>query len=331
VTPREIVLANLAHEPSPRPGLDFHDGLMNDFVCRGVGASKTHTEKRWAAGEFEYYTDEWGNTWRRMVGGCQSGEVHEAAIKEWRDLDTLVLPDYDDPRRFEHIPQAFAEAPDRFHMAFVPGWVFASSRYLRKMEIYFMDLVLYRDELERLHRRVTDLFVNVIRRFAEAGAEGIFFCEDLGVQDRLLMSPEMWRNVFRLHYLRLTGTAHELGMKVFMHSCGYNWELIDDLIDAGIDVFQLDQPAIYDMPALAAKLRTHKRALHAPIDIQKVLPTGDRAFIEAEAERLVKTFEGALIVKSYGDLPGIGVEPEWNKWGYDAVLRAAGVENSTAE
>jgi hypothetical protein len=110
-------------------------------------------------------------------------------------------------------------------------------------------------------------------------------------------------------------------MKVIQHSCGYNWELIDDLCGAGIDCLQFDQPAIYDLPALAAKLRQHRVGLYSPCDIQKVLPTGDRVFIESETERLVNTFRGGFIAKNYNDLHGIGVEPEWDGWAYDTFLR----------
>jgi uroporphyrinogen-III decarboxylase len=110
-----------------------------------------------------------------------------------------------------------------------------------------------------------------------------------------------------------------------MHSCGYNWALIDDLVEAGVDCFQFDQPSAYDMPALAKKLREKKVGLWAPVDIQKVLPTGDRTFIEAESRRLVETFRGGLMLKNYGDLNGIGVQPEWDQWAYEALVKAAGL------
>jgi uroporphyrinogen decarboxylase len=241
-------------------------------------------------------------------------------------LDTLKLPDFDNPKRFERVREHFARPTDRFKLFSMPGWIFASSRYLRKMEIYFMDLIEYREEIERLHNMVTDLLVNVIHLAGECGAEGIFYCEDLGTQNRLLMSPAMWRDIFRSHYIRLTSAAHEHDMKVFLHSCGYNWELIDDLIEAGIDCFQFDQPARYDMPALAEKLRKHKVALWSPVDIQQIMPTGDRNFIESEAERMVDLFRGFLIAKNYGDLHGIGVKPEWDMWAYNAILKASGTD-----
>jgi len=329
-TPREIILANLEHDSPERPGLTFSDGRINDMIGAGLGPSETFQERRWTEGEFEYYTDEWGNVWCRIIGRSRGGEVYRPAIEHWSQLDSLRLPDYDNPARYKAVAEAFARPTDRFKLASVPGWVFATSRYLRKMEVYFADLIEYRGEIDRLHQVVTDLFVRVIHRFADCGAEGIFYCEDLGTQNRVLIGPPMWRDIFKPHYERLVGAAHERGMKVFMHSCGYNWELLPDLIEVGIDCFQFDQPAAYDMPALAALLREHRVALWSPVDIQKVLPTGDRAYIEAEAERLVNTFRGGLIVKNYPDLHGIGVEPEWDMWAYNAVLRACGVEPAGA-
>ena len=325
MTSREIILANLNHTGPERPGMNFSGDRMNDFLHAGMGPSLTWSPRRWTEGEFEYYDDAWGNVWFRILGRSEGGEIHQPAITEWSQLDTLQLPDYDDPRRYEGLRAMFAQPTDKYKVVFIPGWVFATSRYLRKMEIYFADLVEYPEEIERLHTMVTDLYVKMIRLVGECGADAIFYCEDLGIQDRLLISPNMWREVYKPHYLRLTGAAHEYGMKVLMHSCGYNWHLIDDLVDAGIDCFQFDQPANYDMPALAEKLRQRKVALWSPVDIQKVMPTGNRELIEAEAEKMVRLFNGFLIMKNYGDLHGIGVEPEWDMWVYNSVLRAAGI------
>jgi len=335
MTPREIIFANLDQTGPERPGFTFSphvaaDGTrterLNDMFVVGLGASLTWKPKRWTEGSREYYDDAWGNIWVRMKEGSQSGEVHEPVLKDFGQLDSLRLPDLDDDRRYEGMREAFAKPTDKFKIAFVPGWVFATSRYLRKMETYFADLIEYRDEIDRLHDIVTGLLERVIRKIGQAGADGITFCEDLGIQDRVLIGPAMWRDVFKPHYKRLTGAAHEYGMKVLQHSCGYNWELIDDLVDAGIDAFQFDQPAAYDMPALAEKFKAAKVALWSPVDIQKVMPTGDRDYIEAEARRLVETFRGLLIVKNYGDLRGIGVEPEWDAWAYNALLEASGLD-----
>jgi uroporphyrinogen decarboxylase len=185
-----------------------------------------------------------------------------------------------------------------------------------------MDLIAERDHIDVLHDRVTTLLEGIIDRYGEAGLDAVMFCEDLGTQDRLLMSPVMWRDIFAPLYERLTGRAHAHGMKVIQHSCGYNYELVDDLCAAGIDCLQFDQPGAYDQPALARKLRKHGVGLFSPCDIQKIMPTGNRELIERETARLVETFRGGFIAKNYGDLHGIGVEPEWDRWAYDAFVKA---------
>jgi hypothetical protein len=326
--PRDIVLANITHDNPLRPGVNFDNGRRNDILGAGLGPSPVFQPRVWVEGRIEYREDEWGNIWHRFVDGSQSGEIYRPAIVDWAQLKDLRIPDYANPARYERMRKLFAQETERFRLASLPGWVFATSRYLRKMEIYFMDLLLERDHIEELHDIVTGLFEQVIIQCAKAGADGIFFCEDLGTQERTLVSPAMWRDIFAPHYRRLCGVAHAHGLKVLMHSCGYNWALIDDLIDAGIDMLQFDQPALYDQPALAAKLRERKVGFWAPVDIQKILPTGDRALIEQEVQRMLELYRGGLIFKNYGDLPGIGVKKEWDMWAYNAVLRAIGLDDA---
>jgi len=322
--PREVILANIECRCEGRIGLAFGDGRVNDFV--GVGCEHGIETETWVEGDIEYSTDIWGNVWHRIVGLSQGGEVFKPVIEDWRDLDGLELPDLDNPAYYDKARALGASDTDRFRVGGLPGWPFAICRYMRKMETYFTDLLAERDRIDVLHDRVTTLLEGVIDRFGEAGMDGLFFCEDLGTQDRLLLGAPIWREVFRPLCERLTSRAHAHGMKVIQHSCGYNWELVDDLCAAGVDCLQFDQPALYDMPALAQTLRRHNAGLYAPCDIQQVLPTGDRALIERETERLVHTFRGGFIATNYGDLHGIGVDPAWDQWAYDAFLRAGAPE-----
>ena len=322
MTPREAVIANIEFASDDRIGLNFSgEGRRNDFT--GAGCNSGIETEQWEADGFDYYTDLWGNTWFRVHGLSQGGEVHKPVLEDWNDLDSLELPDLDNPDYYEGARELGASDSDLFRTGWM-SWPFAVCRYMRRMEVYFVDLVVERERIDILHDRVTTVLEGMIDRYGEAGMDGVMFCEDLGIQDRLLMSPDMWRDIFRPLYERLTSRAHRYGMKVIQHSCGYNWELVDDLCEAGIDCLQFDQPAVYDQPALAEKLRGHGVGLYAPCDIQQVLPTGDRELIERETARLVATFRGGLIAKNYGDLHGIGVEPEWDAWAYDTFLRVGG-------
>lgn len=318
MTPGDIIRANLAQTGAPRHGLTFGAGRCDDICWTGVGPTD-YTQRRWTEGGREFYDDEWGNIWSRMIGGCVKGEIHKPVLADWADLERLRLPVYDHATGVAKVRTAFAAAGDRFKGAWIGGWIFDNARYLRKLEVYLADLATSPDELDRLHALVGSVYEAKIRIAGEGGAEAIAIGEDLGTQTGPLFSPRMFRRYFKPLYTRLLGLAHGYGMKVMLHSCGQNRILLEDLIDCGVDCFQFDQPTAYDYADLAALFRRRTIALWSPIDIQKVLPTGDRAFIEAEARRMCDAFAGHLIVKNYGDLPGIGVKPEWDQWAYDVV------------
>ena len=116
--------------------------------------------------------------------------------RQWSQLKDWRLPDFDEPSRYAPVKTVFDTEPDKYHLSSLLGFPFAISRYLRKMEIYFQDLILEREHIDELHDKVTGLLERMIRRYADAGADGVFFCEDWGVQDRLLISPDMWREIF---------------------------------------------------------------------------------------------------------------------------------------
>ncbi len=318
---KEIIYANLEHRNPVRPGLTFDNNRLDDMCWGGPGTSKGYTQKRWVDGQYEYYDDMWGNIWARMTDGCAAGEIFKPAIEDWTQLKDYQIPQYDFDEMVKSMRQGFAEEDDKFRMAWMPGWVFASSRYLRKMEIYLMDLLLYPEELKQLHEKVAGLFEQVIRATGEAKAEGIMFCEDMGTQNGLLFSPALWQEYFGDLYCKLFGLAHECGLKVFMHSCGQNRQILEPLLQAGVDCFQFDQPTVYDMADLAQLLKKYKAALWSPIDIQKIMPTGDRQIIEKGVDDMFKHFEGGLIFKNYPDLKGIGVKEEWDNWAYQAILK----------
>jgi hypothetical protein len=325
MTHREIFRANIEHASPPRPGIAFTGNRVNDTVACGVFIVEKFKEKRWVDGEFEYYDDAWGNVWARMVGGCHGGEVVKPAIANWKELDGYRIPRIHFANAVAKCRNAFASAPDKFRIASIP-WVFSSARYLRTVEGYMMDMAADPDELKRLHSKILPVFESCIRVAAEAGADAIFYCEDMGTQNDLLFSPEMWDEYFSEMYRRLFAMAHESGLKVIQHSCGKNDKILERLLRAGVNCFQFDQPTIYDPAFLVPLLKKYMAGLYSPIDIQKILPTGDRKVIEEGVDFMFKHYSGFLMFKDYGDLHGIGVKPEWDNWAYEKICEHAGVD-----
>jgi uroporphyrinogen decarboxylase len=125
--------------------------------------------------------------------------------------------------------------------------------------------------------------------------------------------------VFKPGFERLCGVAHERGLKVFMHSCGKTTVIIPDLIEAGVDLLQFDQPQLHGLDNLA---QYHGEiTFWCPVDIQKTLQTRDAAAIEADARAMIERLggsQGGFVAGYYSGNDAIGLDPKWQ----DVACRA---------
>ena len=175
-----------------------------------------------------------------------------------------------------------------------------------------MDVLLEPARVRELLGRLTEMFAREIERYADAGADAVMAAEDWGTQDRLLVSPEVWRELFKPGFRTLCEAAHSRGMKVFLHSCGRNTAIIEDWIEVGIDVCQFDQPELHGIDYLAEHFggRMH---FWCPVDIQGTLQTRDAGRIEAAAREYVEklgSFGGGFVAGYYNSNEAIGLDPE---------------------
>ena len=190
-----------------------------------------------------------------------------------------------------------------------------------------MDTKLEKEKVIELSERIEIKLEEMVRQYVKCGADGVFFCEDWGTQNKLLISPTDWVEIFQPLYERFCNFAAENNITVWMHSCGYIYEIIPYLIETGIKVLQLDQPELMGIERLGKEFGG-KITFWSPCDIQKILPTGDKELIEASIRCMYENWfinGGGLIAKSYGtnekDLQSIGVRPEWNDFAYKCFLK----------
>ncbi|MCD6351335.1 MAG: hypothetical protein J7M26_04355 [Armatimonadetes bacterium] len=327
MTSREIITRVLTYDRPERIGLTYspYQGQprINDVIGVGPKADPNSRATPWeddgAGGEVRW--DEWGCLWRRIKGKTTGGEVQLAPIQCWEDLDHYEPPTLDDPARYEHIPEVRQNHPDKYMLGSIVACAFNKARYLRRLEQYLLDLAEQPEQVKRLNRLVSDLVLAQVDLYADAGADGVFFCEDWGTEDRLLVSPAMWDEIFRPDFERLIEHAHSRGLTVWMHSCGYVRDIIPHLVDLGMDVLQFDQPELSDLDFLAEF--SGRVTYWCPVDIQKVLPTGDKALIQSRAREMLRKLAsqgGGFIAKDYPDNHSIGVDPLWQHWGYEIFV-----------
>lgn len=173
------------------------------------------------------------------------------------------------------------------------GNIFETSWYMRGFEQMFMDMALDPELVHAIMERVTDFYVEHFRRIL-AAAKGeidlVFTADDIGGQNGLLLSLDMWEQFIKPCHVRLNAAIHEYGAKVIYHSDGAIMEAIPGLIDMGIDVLQALQFDAVGMDA--AKMKdAHGRVLcfEGGVSVQRTLPFGTPTQVREEVEHLIST------------------------------------------
>jgi len=155
-------------------------------------------------------------------------------------------------------------------------------------------------------------WANSIERFAASGADGYMFCDDWGLQNRLMISPESWRTIWKPAYTRVYKAAHKAGLLTFLHSCGYIVDILDDLIEAGLDCIQMDQQENMGLDLLGKRFGG-RITFWCPVDIQNTMVRGSPQEIRAYCRRMVAALgkpAGGFIASWYSDPVGAGHTPE---------------------
>jgi uroporphyrinogen decarboxylase len=89
-----------------------------------------------------------------------------------------------------------------------------------------------------LYRKIGDLMYGLWDTFLRRFGDGFAACrmgDDLGYKSGLLTSPETIRKLIMPQYKRIIGLIHAYGKPFLWHSCGCIFDIMDEMIDLGID------------------------------------------------------------------------------------------------
>lgn len=143
---------------------------------------------------------------------------------------------------------------------------------------------------------ITDFFAVKMRRsLTEIGNELdlVYFADDLGGQQTLLFSPETYRAILKPFHRRLFQQARALvpSAAVMYHSDGAVSEILDDLIEAGIDVLEAVQVDAAGMePARLKRFFGDRISFHGGISVQSLLINENPETVTRRCRKLVATF-----------------------------------------
>jgi uroporphyrinogen decarboxylase len=113
--------------------------------------------------------------------------------------------------------------------------------------------------------------------------------DDFSSQRGLMLSPEFWRRFLKPAYKKQFECVKESGQKVWFHSCGTFPQVLPDLIDMGMDVWETVQVHLEgnDPEMLKREYGKHLTFFGA-INCQKTLPFGTPEDVRKEVRDRIK-------------------------------------------
>jgi hypothetical protein len=260
--------------------------------------------------------DCWGSTWETMGAGSY-GEAVAWPVSDISLQHEYVLPDRNAPRQYRETRDKAASnnASDdpKYCLAVMPfPGLFGDVHNLAGLVQMFEAFFEHPKDLKAFIARLAEAQGQSIRCLAECGCDGVMGYDDLGLQDRLMINPALFEEFFLPHYRSNWGLAHELGMDVWLHSCGNIIDLLPKLIEAGLDVIQMDQQENMGLENLDRRVGG-KVAFWCPVDIQRTMVRGSIEDIRSYVRRMIATIgshDGGLISMAYSTPEAVGHAPE---------------------
>ena len=338
MTSKELIRRVIEYRDPPRIGFDFNPPHPKDILwLAGARLKSPRYEPYLSWGDYpeikaqvpdfrgQVHYNLFGNIYGRL-GHDSNGECIKGALQDgWELLDSYRLPELD-PAYYDELRAQGIPDSDKFVLGFMPVAAFSTLRDARLMDNALADTLLEEENVRRFLRMVTDKMLETIEHCAGAGFDGLIIYDDWGMQHAPFISPATFRSLFKPVYKEAADALHARNMKLFVHSCGLVYSFMEDFIDAGVDVMQFDQPELSGSEVLAGEFGG-RIAFHCPVDIQKIMATGDRETIEQGAAHMVDASKtlcgGGLIAKDYPTWEDIDVKPEWADWARNVILARA--------
>jgi len=244
------------------------------------------------------YEDEWGVIWQLTSDGrYYAVKPPFAGQPSISDLQIHRWPDSDDPRLtkgLKELAEELHEGTDYAIIMRLPGRVFSLGQRLCGFEDWLVNLIANPEFASALLDRGVEIESQMAKNMLEAVGDNVdvvMCADDLGMQNALLVSPELYRKMIRPYHKRLFDAIKgHTKAKLLLHSDGAIAPVIGDLIDVGVDVLnpvQVSAAGMGDTKRLKKEFGEHI-CFWGAIDTHHVLPFGTPEEVSDEARRRIE-------------------------------------------
>ena len=224
----------------------------------------------------------------------QYGTLRKYPLEDATSIKEIEAYQWPDPDKFQY--QNAKKLADRYEDTYAlrgPFWmpVFCKACDLFGMEEAMVKMMTEPAVFQAAVEHITDLTFEVYRRYFDLCGDKVeIFClgDDFATQRGLMISPAKWREFIKPQLSRLIEMGKSLNKIVWFHSCGDVTDVLPDLIDMGIDVWETVQ--LHTLPISPQKLKTeygHHITFFGGINTQ-TLPFATPEAIASEVRECIK-------------------------------------------
>jgi len=313
--PRQRVLLNLAHQPADRPAFSWSFGpqpatraALDDYLKPwGLDYQQLYCltsdvrrfDAAYAGPSLPAKTSFWGWTVKAVsYGAGHYDEFDYKPLATAATVDDIAAHAWPNPEHFRYADLAgqVQQADPDHHFARIL-WIgnpLEILSWLMGLEQLMESLVLAPEVVHAALDRITTFFETQMRRaFAVVpdGFDAVYGADDLGTQRGPMISRATYREMIMPYHRRLYALAHQHVRYTIHHSDGSVYDLLDDLIEAGVDCLEAVQVECQDMAPEKLKGRFGNRlSFQGGVSVQQVLPHLEPEQVRLEVRRLKKIF-----------------------------------------
>ncbi len=202
-------------------------------------------------------------------------------------------------------------------MAGFGGNLFEWGEFLFRMDQFLIALLENPRSTLAVLDRLTEIHLENLEKFLDA-VEGyvqiVQFGDDLGSQQATLISPKLYREVFKpRHKLIFERVKRRAGIHVFLHSCGAIADILPDLIEVGVEIINPVQTSSRGMDPARLKREFGRDVTFwgGGCDTQVVLPDGTPEKIDRHVRERIEIFApggGFVFCQVHNILPNVPPE-----------------------
>lgn len=236
-------------------------------------------------------------------------------------FDGMVNPSPDDYRPRHELSEAVLE-----RLAQDAKWLYENTDYciscgemiydlqLRPggTQSWWMRMVTEPDACHEFLGKAVDAALSQLRQLDDAVGD---YCMILGIADDMgdtrdiTIGPDLWRKIYKPHYKRLFTEWHKItDMKVSLHACGSMVNILDDLIECGVDIYNPVQTSANGMgPAVLKERFGDRLTFYGGVFDAVTLPTTTAPEVVYDTVRSnIETLSegGGYIFSGVHNLPG---------------------------